>query len=98
MSGGHDRLLRKLEEIQRQAPQAIPCRSSNSTAWITGTPQDTWYAQARCQSCPARIACATYAVDAREPAGVWGGLTPKERASLTTQRRRAELTKKEAAA
>lgn len=93
MSGAHDRLLQKLEQY---SPQQIPCRGADGDRWITGTPKDLWFAAEACQSCPARTACASYAVEAEEPAGVWGGLTPKERAGLARQRRRSELTKREA--
>lgn len=95
MSAAHDRLLRALEQY---SPQQVPCRGADGDRWITGTAADMWFAAAACQSCPARTACASYAIEAEEPAGVWGGTTPKERASLARQRRRAELTQKEAAA
>ena len=32
-----------------------------------------------CQSCPILEPCRSYALNAREPYGVWGGLTPLER-------------------
>lgn len=35
-----------------------------------------------CAQCPVRIECADYAVRAREPYGVWGGLTEDERADI----------------
>lgn len=91
----HDRLLATLEQ---HSPREIPCRGADGNRWITGTPKDNWYAQAHCEKCPARIACASYAVDANEPAGVWGGTTPTERAGLARQRRRSEITRQEAAA
>ena len=43
-----------------------------------------------CASCSVRVECADYAIRAREPYGVWGGLTEEEReriyvkAALTT--------------
>jgi WhiB family transcriptional regulator, redox-sensing transcriptional regulator len=36
-------------------------------------------AKSVCASCPVRLECADYAVRAREPYGVWGGLTEEER-------------------
>lgn len=36
-------------------------------------------AKAVCCACPVRIECADYAVRAREPYGVWGGLTEEDR-------------------
>lgn len=95
MSATHDRLLRQLEQY---SPQQIPCRGADADRWITGSPADMWHAAEACQSCPARVACASYAVDANEPAGVWGGTTPKARAGLARQKRRSEITAKEAAA
>lgn len=32
-----------------------------------------------CAACPVRLECADYAVRAREPYGVWGGLSEEER-------------------
>lgn len=32
-----------------------------------------------CAPCPVRLECADYAIRAREPFGVWGGLTEEER-------------------
>ncbi|MEW1976949.1 WhiB family transcriptional regulator [Kocuria palustris] len=93
MSATHDRLLATLSE---HSPRAIPCRGPDGNRWITGTPRDQWFAAEACQSCPARTACASYAVDAEEVAGVWGGTTPTERAGLARQRRRSELTQREA--
>ena len=89
----HDRLLRQLEQY---SPRAIPCRGADGDRWITGTPADMWFAAEACQACPARVACASYAVEAEELAGVWGGTTPTERAGLARQRRRSEITAKEA--
>lgn len=90
----HDKLLATLEHY---SPHQIPCRGDEGDRWISGTPRDQWFAADACQPCPARTACASYAVDANEPAGVWGGTTPKERAGLARQRRRSELTTQEAA-
>jgi WhiB family redox-sensing transcriptional regulator len=36
-------------------------------------------AKAVCEQCPALTACRTYAVEAGEPFGIWGGLTEDER-------------------
>jgi len=36
-------------------------------------------AQSICAGCPVRRACADYAIRAREPYGVWGGLTEGQR-------------------
>ena len=39
-------------------------------------------AKAVCASCPVRIECADYAIRAREPYGVWGGLTEEDREAI----------------
>lgn len=36
-------------------------------------------AKAVCARCPVRMECADYAIRAREPYGVWGGLTEEDR-------------------
>ena len=36
-------------------------------------------AKAVCARCPVRVECADYAIRAREPYGVWGGLTEEDR-------------------
>jgi len=35
-----------------------------------------------CASCPVRLECADYAIRAREPYGVWGGLTEDDREAI----------------
>jgi WhiB family transcriptional regulator, redox-sensing transcriptional regulator len=44
---------------------------------------DEALAKAVCNTCPVVNQCREYAIDAAEPYGVWGGLTPLERAMLT---------------
>lgn len=39
-------------------------------------------AKAICVRCPVRVQCADYAIRAREPFGVWGGLTEEERDAI----------------
>lgn len=50
-----------------------------------------------CASCPVQPVCLDWALDAREPHGMWGGLTEDERKSLlrkrTPSRRQAIATK-----
>ena len=47
------------------------------------------YATARkvCRTCPVRLACLRYALDAGEKHGMWGGFTPKERRFMRSDRR-----------
>ncbi|MFG2225357.1 WhiB family transcriptional regulator [Streptomyces sp. NPDC048644] len=41
-----------------------------------------------CAGCPVRQACEDWAVKAGEPDGIWGGLTPRDRAELRSARSR----------
>ncbi|MFI9272155.1 WhiB family transcriptional regulator [Kitasatospora sp. NPDC052896] len=45
-------------------------------------------AKAVCARCPVREACLNHALTAREPYGVWGGLSEDERAAVLRSRRR----------
>lgn len=44
--------------------------------------QQTQDAKQVCALCPARVACLDWAVDSRQYAGVWGGLSEEERQGL----------------
>lgn len=43
-------------------------------------------AKAICSVCPVQEACLDYAVEIREPYGIWGGLTETERRQVITER------------
>jgi WhiB family redox-sensing transcriptional regulator len=38
-------------------------------------------AKAACRACPVRADCLAHALAVHEPYGIWGGLTPRERAA-----------------
>jgi WhiB family transcriptional regulator, redox-sensing transcriptional regulator len=42
-----------------------------------------------CATCPVRAQCLAWALESREPWGVWGGLTPSERSELLLTRAEA---------
>jgi WhiB family redox-sensing transcriptional regulator len=44
-------------------------------------------ALAVCGTCPVLLQCRTYALQAREPYGVWGGLTETDRQDILSGRR-----------
>jgi WhiB family redox-sensing transcriptional regulator len=46
-------------------------------------------AKAVCRRCPVREECLEAAMDGGEKIGIWGGLTPLERANLQRRKRRA---------
>lgn len=43
-------------------------------------------AKAVCNTCPVQKDCLEYALDAKEPYGIWGGMTETERKSLLRKR------------
>ncbi|WP_371176613.1 WhiB family transcriptional regulator [Buchananella felis] len=45
-------------------------------------------AKAICSTCPVMMECREHSIQAREPYGVWGGLSEDERALLISQRQR----------
>ena len=47
------------------------------------------YGRSICAGCPVADACLAYALEAREKAGLWGGLDPDERHKLTKGRKPA---------
>jgi len=64
-------------QIARSGP--TPCAGPNRDEW-TGTDRAQIRAAEACLECPAMVACAAYAEVADEDTGVWGGLTPRQRA------------------
>jgi WhiB family transcriptional regulator, redox-sensing transcriptional regulator len=56
----------------------------NAPPWLMFDPKRSAQrrALALCQGCPVRQACLDYALFYDEPFGVWGGMTPGERARL----------------
>jgi WhiB family redox-sensing transcriptional regulator len=40
-----------------------------------------------CRRCPVRVKCLEYAIGTKEPEGIWGGLTPRERKAYTRRKR-----------
>lgn len=62
------------------AARSLPCQVDPGR-WSSTSPSDVAAAVDGCFDCPVMGACASYAVAAREPDGVWGGLTVAERAA-----------------
>jgi WhiB family transcriptional regulator, redox-sensing transcriptional regulator len=53
---------------------------------------DTARAKVICSSCRVRRKCLDYALDTRQPHGVWGGRTEEERRQIVTARQRELLS------
>jgi hypothetical protein len=56
----------------------VPCKGAGDL-WLSENLDDQVDAAEGCRGCPVLAACASYAMAAREPAGVWGGLLPPGR-------------------
>lgn len=68
------------------------CRGLDPQIFFPDDDEDeTAAASARsiCATCRVREACLEYAVGRREPSGVWGGATDRERRRIIRRRRRA---------
>lgn len=62
------------------ATTPIPCQGTRSEDWQATKGDQAEFALRACLDCPVMVACGRYAVTAEEPCGIWGGLTPKDRA------------------
>lgn len=69
-----------------QRADSTPCRGHGDL--FIGDHADVAKARALCAECPVRPACLSYAIEVREPRGIWGGLTPSERQDLVKPKRR----------
>lgn len=48
-------------------------------------------AKAICGACPVKLECAEHALAAKEPYGVWGGMSEEDREAIYAQRSRQRL-------
>ncbi|MEU7416751.1 WhiB family transcriptional regulator [Streptomyces antibioticus] len=67
------------------------CRSEDPDSWfpVGATPAAKAaerHAKAVCWRCPVRVVCGRWALDHREPVGVWGGLSEGERRAILRRR------------
>jgi WhiB family redox-sensing transcriptional regulator len=58
----------------------IPCKGGDE--WHSDDTRLQRRAADLCRACSLLDACARYAIASNEPTGVWGGLTPRDRAKL----------------
>lgn len=59
-----------------------PACADDPEQWSSTRPEEVEWAQSACAVCPVRQICLAYALEAREPVGVWGGLTATVRKRL----------------
>ncbi len=65
------------------------CKSFPVEMFFPPVEQEADDAKEICATCGVREPCLEFAIDAKEPFGIWGGLTSQERRSLATRRRAA---------
>ena len=70
------------------------CRDADTDVFFPVSESQAGPAKAICAECPVREACLEYALEARPPDGVWGGLTPIERHRLIRRRQKAARKEK----
>jgi WhiB family redox-sensing transcriptional regulator len=78
------------DDWREEAACRYPADGLDADDWFNDkrwTPEVTQRAQAVCSECPVREACLAYALDTRQPYGVWGGHTPAERGVTRPQQR-----------
>lgn len=77
-----------LAEAIEKAPVIPPCQVSDPEVWFAekGDHVATKKAKQLCSTCPVVNECLTYALQAKELYGVWGGLTSKERSTFRAAR------------
>jgi WhiB family redox-sensing transcriptional regulator len=63
------------------------CRFSNTDMFFPASDTDAVEAKAVCERCPVQEPCLEYALEVREPEGIWGGRTFAERRSILRRRR-----------
>jgi len=65
------------------------CRKVGPSLFFGVNDSDDERAVAVCRDCPVQEPCLAYALRAREPLGVWGGVPADERQRMAQRRRRA---------
>ena len=77
-------------------PQAkcnpINPKSVGKPDFFSENEQDVQEAKNFCYGCPTKNPCLDKALEKREPVGVWGGATEKERKSIIRRRQRIART------
>lgn len=64
------------------------CKDFNPEMFFPKRGASTREARAICDDCPVKDLCLEYALETRQIAGIWGGCSNRDRASILRQRRR----------
>jgi WhiB family redox-sensing transcriptional regulator len=65
------------------------CRGADTNVFFPAAETDAGPAKAICAGCPVAEQCLEYAIETRQPDGVFGGLTALERHRLIRRRQKA---------
>lgn len=65
------------------------CRGRDPDLFFVDNGENCTEAKLICAGCSVRQECLEYALETRQVAGLWGGLSPKQRTALMWRRRRA---------
>ena len=65
------------------------CRDADTSVFFPTSDAHADEAKAICAVCPVREECLEWALESRQPEGVWGGHTPIERHRLIRRRQKA---------
>lgn len=87
MSDRQNELYRKLILTIRENADQIPCEDramlfDNVEGYESINRASALEAKFLCRNCPVRWLCLDYALEAKEPFGIWGGYTTEERKTL----------------
>ena len=84
-----ERAYLALAKAIHESPIVVPCNNTDPEIWF-GDPNNSYdhtaLAKRLCKACPARKACAEYAIVANEQYGIWGGTSRNERVQIRKKR------------
>lgn len=89
--GGQYRATHPLEDEAESEPSRewtahAACATMDPELFASVRPEDESRAKQICMTCPVRTECLADALDNKEAHGIWGGMTPRERAALLARR------------
>ncbi|MFQ5947741.1 MAG: WhiB family transcriptional regulator [Acidimicrobiia bacterium] len=67
---------------ERPWVELAACRGVDPGLFFPGQQGDSGPALAICATCPVRVQCLEWALEVREPYGIWGGTTERQRRRL----------------
>lgn len=88
---GRHRLLHRGAELPGSWVQNAACGGRTDLEHLffpeRGVPSSI--AKSLCRQCPVQVECLRFALDTRQPFGIWGGLSAEERERMLRRRRAA---------